>query len=283
MGFGYGRMMNGMLRLSLRFTSPLYLSPGTHTPTRTVFGLCNSFCDSFGHNKVSAFERPCLPPCLSQVRYRSWTELKDCKHWLITLKFPEPKPTRQEMIETYVKTLANVLGREEEAKRKIYALSTTVYTGFQCNIDEATSEKLKEQPLVNWVLPDGYGDPELGIFGGDRYNNGVVIPDPNPPKPYYERHRQRDLDRQRYDTHQDSRGPGGEKGTGDYGHRNPVQEHIHVQPRDGIDPVQVSTQDGLPSKSYDDRGSIQCGSQAQRKPQDVRREPTNLKSSFDRR
>lgn len=153
-----------------------------------------------GQSQLVGFGKQCPASRHLLARCRSWTELKDCKHWLITLDFPkDPKPTREEMIDSYVKTLAAVLGSVEEAKKKIYALSTTTYTGFQCNIDEATSERLKEQPLVNWVLPDGYGDPELGIFAGDRYNNGVITPDPNPPKPYNERPKQRSDDRPRYD------------------------------------------------------------------------------------
>lgn len=35
----------------------------------------------------------------------------DYNHWLITMDFPDPKPSREEMIETYLKTLAKVVGR----------------------------------------------------------------------------------------------------------------------------------------------------------------------------
>jgi hypothetical protein len=35
----------------------------------------------------------------------------DYKHWLITMEFPDPKPSREEMIETYLQTLAKVVGR----------------------------------------------------------------------------------------------------------------------------------------------------------------------------
>jgi hypothetical protein len=31
----------------------------------------------------------------------------------------------------------------EEAKKNMYAFSTTTYTGFQCTVDEETSEKFK--------------------------------------------------------------------------------------------------------------------------------------------
>jgi hypothetical protein len=35
----------------------------------------------------------------------------DYNHWLITMDFPDPKPTPEEMVETYVQTCAKVLGR----------------------------------------------------------------------------------------------------------------------------------------------------------------------------
>ena len=36
----------------------------------------------------------------------------DYEHWLIVMEFPtEPKPTEEEMVAAYVKTLASVLGR----------------------------------------------------------------------------------------------------------------------------------------------------------------------------
>jgi len=35
----------------------------------------------------------------------------DYNHWLITMEFPDPKPSREEMIETYLQTLAKVVGR----------------------------------------------------------------------------------------------------------------------------------------------------------------------------
>jgi hypothetical protein len=34
----------------------------------------------------------------------------------------------------------------EEAKKNMYAFSTTTYTGFQCTVDEETSDKLKGNP-----------------------------------------------------------------------------------------------------------------------------------------
>lgn len=72
-------------------------------------------------------------------------------------------------------------------KKKVDALSTITYTEFECNIDKATLERLEVLPLVNWVLPNEYGDPELVIFAGDRYTSGVITLDSNPSKPYNKR------------------------------------------------------------------------------------------------
>ncbi|XVF77691.1 hypothetical protein PTKIN_Ptkin14bG0067200 [Pterospermum kingtungense] len=91
----------------------------------------------------------------------------DYNHWLIVMEFPkDPAPTREQMIETYLNTLATVLGSMEEAKKNMYAFSTTTYTGFQCTVSEETSEKFKGLPGVLWVLPDSYIDVKNKDYGG---------------------------------------------------------------------------------------------------------------------
>ncbi|OIW13658.1 hypothetical protein TanjilG_08000 [Lupinus angustifolius] len=105
----------------------------------------------------------------------------DYNHWLIVMEFPkDPAPTRDQMIETYLNTLATVLGSLQEAKKNMYAFSTTTYTGFQCTVDEATSEKFKGLPGVLWVLPDSYIDVKNKDYGGDKYINGEIIPSKYP-------------------------------------------------------------------------------------------------------
>lgn len=260
--------------VGVRRTLSLVRAFSTSTSSSSVFtgayssGLTSAKASSehlFGHSQLSGFGRPCPPSRHILARCRSWTELRDCKHWLITLDFPkDPKPTREEMIDTYVKTLAAVLGSVEEAKKKIYALSTTTYTGFQCNIDEATSERLKEQPLVNWVLPDGYGDPEVGIFGGDRYDNGVITPDPNPPRPYNERPRQRNYDRPRFDRQRDFRATDNMQGerrdfrprpAEEGGNYRPMEGRDNYRPMEGRDPMQGERRDYRPP--YERRAPMQ--------------------------
>ncbi|XP_062182892.1 DAG protein, chloroplastic-like [Phragmites australis] len=104
----------------------------------------------------------------------------DYNHWLITMEFPDPKPSREEMIETYLQTLAKVVGSYEEAKRRMYAFSTTTYIGFQAVMTEEMSEKFRELPGVVFILPDSYLYPETKEYGGDKYDNGVITPRPPP-------------------------------------------------------------------------------------------------------
>ncbi|KAK6915959.1 hypothetical protein RJ641_018820 [Dillenia turbinata] len=104
----------------------------------------------------------------------------DYNHWLITMEFPDPKPSPEEMVETYVQTLAKVVGSVEEAKKRMYACSTTTYTGFQAVMTEEMSEKFRGLPGVVFILPDSYIDPANKEYGGDKYINGTIIPRPPP-------------------------------------------------------------------------------------------------------
>ncbi|KAL3627595.1 hypothetical protein CASFOL_028958 [Castilleja foliolosa] len=61
----------------------------------------------------------------------------DYNHWLIVMEFPkDPAPTRDQMIDTCLNTFASVLGSMEEAKKNMYAFSTTTCTEFRGNIRE---------------------------------------------------------------------------------------------------------------------------------------------------
>ncbi|ERN19955.1 hypothetical protein AMTR_s00071p00125410 [Amborella trichopoda] len=127
----------------------------------------------------------------------------DYNHWLITMDFPkDPKPTPEEMVETYVQTLAKVVGSVEEAKKRMYACSTTTYNGFQAVMTEEMSEKFRGLPGVVFILPDSYIDPVNKEYGGDKYINGTIIP--RPPPVQYGRQgryggRNQNYDRARYD------------------------------------------------------------------------------------
>ncbi|KAG6493322.1 hypothetical protein ZIOFF_048304 [Zingiber officinale] len=126
----------------------------------------------------------------------------DYEHWLIVMEFPhDPKPSEEEMISAYVKTLADIVGSEEEAKKKIYSVCTTTYTGFGALISEELSYKVKGLPGVLWVLPDSYLDVPNKDYGGDLFVDGKVIHRPqfwfnerqqtrSKPRPRYDRRRE---------------------------------------------------------------------------------------------
>ncbi|XP_020228927.1 multiple organellar RNA editing factor 3, mitochondrial isoform X2 [Cajanus cajan] len=127
----------------------------------------------------------------------------DYEHWLIVMEFPDnPKPSDDHMVNTYVKTLAQVLGSEEEAKKKIYSVSTSTYIGFGALISEELSYKLKELPGVLWVLPDSYLDVPNKDYGGDLFVDGKVIP--RPQYRYSERQPSRSRPRPRHDRRRET-------------------------------------------------------------------------------
>lgn len=103
----------------------------------------------------------------------------DYNHWLITMDLPK-EYTPEQKVEAYVRAATQVFGSEEEAKKRIYACSTSVYIGFQVECSEETSEKFKEVEGVVFVLPDSYIDPVNKEYGGDKYVNGTIIPRPPP-------------------------------------------------------------------------------------------------------
>ncbi|WCJ18380.1 Multiple organellar RNA editing factor 1 mitochondrial [Euphorbia peplus] len=119
----------------------------------------------------------------------------DLKHWLVTVDFPDdPEPKREDMIATYERICAQGLGLSiEEAKKRIYACSTSVYDGFQVEMTKEETEKFIEIPEVMLVLPDSYLDKKNQEYGGDKYENGVITMRP-PPFTYKKRERKKKKD-----------------------------------------------------------------------------------------
>ncbi|KAF5181039.1 Multiple organellar rna editing factor 8 protein [Thalictrum thalictroides] len=101
----------------------------------------------------------------------------DFEHWLIVVDKPADELTRDEIIDGYIKKLAQVLGGNmEEAKQKIYSVSTRHYFAFGCLVSEEISYKIKELPGVRWVLPDSYLDVRNKDYGGEPFINGQAVP-----------------------------------------------------------------------------------------------------------
>ncbi|KAF8653838.1 hypothetical protein HU200_061963 [Digitaria exilis] len=97
----------------------------------------------------------------------------DFEHWLVVMEPPpgnaaNPDIMRDEIINGYIQTLAQVVGSEEEARLKIYSVSTRHYFAFGALVSEELSYKLKELPNVPWVLPDSYLDVKNKDYGGNH-------------------------------------------------------------------------------------------------------------------
>ncbi|KAG4960745.1 Multiple organellar RNA editing factor 8, chloroplastic/mitochondrial [Glycine soja] len=100
----------------------------------------------------------------------------DFEHWLVVMEKPEGDPTRDDIIDSYIKTLAKVIGSEEEARMKIYSVSTRHYFAFGALVSEELSYKIKELPGVRWVLPDSYLNVKEKDYGGEPFINGQAAP-----------------------------------------------------------------------------------------------------------
>ncbi|XP_062197643.1 multiple organellar RNA editing factor 1, mitochondrial-like [Phragmites australis] len=174
----------------------------------------------------------------------------DYNHWLITMEFPDPKPSREEMIETYLQTLAKVVGSYEEAKRRMYAFSTTTYIGFQAVMTEEMSEKFRGLPGVVFILPDSYLYPETKEYGGDKYDNGVITP--RPPPVHYSKPSRTDRNRNYRGNYQS-----GPPQQGNYQNSPPQGSYQNSLPQQGNFQTYRSQQDGrsyAPPQNYAQAG-----------------------------
>ncbi|RZC46666.1 hypothetical protein C5167_039616 [Papaver somniferum] len=100
----------------------------------------------------------------------------DFEHWLIVMEKPEGDPTRDEIIDSYINTLSKVIGSEDEARMKIYSVSTRHYFAFGALVSEELSYKIKELPGVRWVLPDSYLNVREKDYGGEHFIDGKAVP-----------------------------------------------------------------------------------------------------------
>ncbi|MBA0609315.1 hypothetical protein Godav_021389, partial [Gossypium davidsonii] len=107
----------------------------------------------------------------------------DHKLCLITFEFRE-KPSLEEKIDFYVKTFASIVGSEEEAKRRIYAVGgrLTRYTGFRAVMSEEMAYELENWryvclglPFVEGVYRDSEVEYDEDFEGGHLLVDGKVV------------------------------------------------------------------------------------------------------------
>ncbi|KAK8579164.1 hypothetical protein V6N13_142380 [Hibiscus sabdariffa] len=140
--------------------------------------------------KAAALDSDYSPKRSSSNEPRETIMLPGCdyNHWLIVMEFPkDPAPTREQMIDTYLNTLATVLGRSSiRWYMRNFCNGRMLSNQILLRVSEETSEKFKGLPGVLWVLPDSYIDVKNKDYGGDKYINGEIIPCKYPtyqPKP----------------------------------------------------------------------------------------------------
>ncbi|XVF25225.1 hypothetical protein REPUB_Repub13aG0194800 [Reevesia pubescens] len=144
--------------------------------------LSRYFCSESGSiNSV-------LPERTELTRTPTLVEGCDYEHWFVVMEAPKGYPLRDEIVNTYIKTLAMALGSEEEAKKSIYSVSTKYYYAFGCKVpedltfffffwlQEDLTFKIKSLPNVKWVLPDSYLGHGDNSYGGEPFLDGKVVP-----------------------------------------------------------------------------------------------------------
>ncbi|XP_038972267.1 organelle RRM domain-containing protein 1, chloroplastic-like isoform X6 [Phoenix dactylifera] len=100
-----------------------------------------------------------LPPPLSSLTAATLSPspppTSPCTRWVVVMeKPPNAAPSKSEVIDYYVETLATVLGSEKEAQMCIYDFSWQNQFGFCCDIDEGLARELTRVPRVLSVRPD---------------------------------------------------------------------------------------------------------------------------------
>ncbi|CAN6588857.1 unnamed protein product [Malus baccata var. baccata] len=99
----------------------------------------------------------------------------DSEHWLVVMEAPQGD------INGHIKTLATVVGSEEEARMKIYSVSTRGDSAFKLGfyyflvsgfsyMYVCICKILAEFPGVRWVLPDSYLDVKNKDYGANERN-----------------------------------------------------------------------------------------------------------------
>uniref|UniRef100_N1R4C2 MORF/ORRM1/DAG-like MORF domain-containing protein n=1 Tax=Aegilops tauschii TaxID=37682 RepID=N1R4C2_AEGTA len=79
-----------------------------------------------------------------------------------------------EIIDSYIKTLAQVIGRRSKDE-DLLCVNSALFC-FGALISDELSYKLKELPKVRWVLPDSYLDVRNKDYGGEPFIDGQAVP-----------------------------------------------------------------------------------------------------------
>ncbi|VFQ91680.1 unnamed protein product [Cuscuta campestris] len=126
--------------------------------------------------QISSFINNPSPNRSNRTSYQTRLDGCDYEHWLVVMENPAGPPSRDEIIDSYIKTLAQVVGSEEEARMRIYSVSTRHYYAFGALVSEELAEDLCDLEGVKLVLPDSYMDIRNKDYGGEPFINGQAVP-----------------------------------------------------------------------------------------------------------
>ncbi|RAL41106.1 hypothetical protein DM860_008804 [Cuscuta australis] len=126
--------------------------------------------------QISSFINNPSPNRSNRTSYQTRLDGCDYEHWLVVMEKPADSPSRDEIIEGYIKTLAQVVGSEEEARMRIYSVSTRHYYAFGALVSKELAEDLYDLEGVKLVLPDSYMDIINKDYGGEPFINGQAVP-----------------------------------------------------------------------------------------------------------
>ncbi|KAM7277772.1 hypothetical protein ACFE04_004906 [Oxalis oulophora] len=115
----------------------------------------------------------CLYPTFSHNSTRSSFSTRTKTSWL---NDTNPNSTNGPPKETILLNGCDFEHCEEEARMKIYSVSTKCYFAFGALVSEELSTKLKELPGVCWVLPYSYIDVRNKNYGGEPFIDGQAVP-----------------------------------------------------------------------------------------------------------
>ncbi|KAK1395694.1 hypothetical protein POM88_005557 [Heracleum sosnowskyi] len=145
------------------------------TNAQRVVGLLRSvrgFASASGYSRTTV---GLSPDPVEGIPWRLEDFGTDYKHWFVSVKEPVPE-TREEMAAHCVKILSAITGSEDEARKKMYMISTRCYYAFGALISREEAQELKKVPHVKDVLPDSYVNRETKDYGGEPFFDGQLVP-----------------------------------------------------------------------------------------------------------
>lgn len=147
-----------------------FSSPSTLSLLGTLIGAVSTNIYQFSPAAITAV-RGC-----ATVPYYEKLEGCDFEHWEVVFRRFHRQVTRDEIIDTYIKTLAMVMGSEDEARMKIYSITTQDSYSVGVLASEELAKEIEKLPRVLFVWPDCYLIPEEKRYAGEPFIDGQAAP-----------------------------------------------------------------------------------------------------------